>query len=543
MFKGLFGSRSQRHYARGIEQFNEGHLIEAIAFFEEAIASDDDGPGTALARFYRAEAHTLLGGDALEGGDHSGALGYFDAALTEHTRFPDLHIQRAIALLHLDDPLAAERAARSALELNPDFIDAGAVQVVALIAQGDSVRAEDAASRWTKRAAERGDALAAAFTNPAGLFAALVARRVRRAERRRIVERAEAALRDGFWADAAAGLEPLVDETPLYPDLRLRLAAAYLGQGELDRARTQLDAALERNTEFADAHVLAGIVALRCEQVRTAREHFALADASGRVPMSAVYGAMLCDLRMGEFEAALQRMNRLAAEDVPPEAARVLHAILESLAGRAATAAERFDAALATTRRVELLVDIAAWAVECHDGDMAGRALDAVDVEDRTRVDVVRATVRLRRMEGAFERARQMCESALMDHPHDAGLLLDLASLLGGAGEPQDALRCLELINDPGPEAIVLRARLLRQVGHLDEARALLEDPPASGATALELLYLCRATDDFGQAGRIWATRPGARALELAWRVQDPERWLGPLRPWPATAASSRAEA
>ena len=67
MFKGLFGSRSQRHYARGIEQFNEGHLVEAIAFFEEAIASDDDGPDAALARFYRAEAHALLGsrGDAL----------------------------------------------------------------------------------------------------------------------------------------------------------------------------------------------------------------------------------------------------------------------------------------------------------------------------------------------------------------------------------------------------------------------------------------------------------------------------------------------
>ena len=539
MFKGLFGSRSQRHYARGIEQFNEGHLTEAIACFEQVIASDDDGPEAALARFYRAESHARLGADALDRKDPASALGHLDSALEEHARFPDLHIQRAIALLLLDDPLAAERSARVALDLNPEFVDAGAMLVVAVMAQGDSGRADEIASRWAKSAARKGDPLAADFTDPAGLFDALVAHRARRAERRRIVERAEACLRDGFWADAASGLEPLVAETPAYPDLRLRLAAARLGQGDLDAARTHLSAALESNPDFADAHVLAGIVALRGDAVGSARDHFAAAEESGRVPMPAAYGQMLCDLRTGAFGAALDRMNRLAAEDAPPEAARVLHAILESLAGRSATALERFDAALLATHRTGLLLDIAAWAIDQRDLEFAQRALDAVQEEDRTAVEVVRVVVRLRLVEGATDRARQLCESALADHPAHPDLLVDLAGTLERQGDFEAALRCLDQADEP---SVSLRARLLRHSGDFDAARAVLEASAPGTAEQLELLYICRATDDVESARRIWSSRPRASSVALAWRIQDPECWLAPLRPWPASVSPSRAE-
>ena len=72
MFKGLFGNRSQRHYARGIEQFDDGLLSEAIQSFEEAIAIDPDGPDAALARFYRADAQARIGTECLERGDWRG---------------------------------------------------------------------------------------------------------------------------------------------------------------------------------------------------------------------------------------------------------------------------------------------------------------------------------------------------------------------------------------------------------------------------------------------------------------------------------------
>ena len=224
MFKGLFGSQSQRHYARGIEYFNEGLLDEAISCFEESIGGDVDGPEAALARFYRAEAYARLGTRSLEAGDPVEALAQFDAALGEHTRYPDLHIQRAIALLYTGDALAAEQAARAALDLNKEFVDAGAALVVALRQQGDVGRARDAAALWTKLAAQKGDPLAAQFCAEDGLFEALVACRRRRMERRRIVEHAESCLRDGFWSEAARALEPLV-QLLRDPVLRLEIAA------------------------------------------------------------------------------------------------------------------------------------------------------------------------------------------------------------------------------------------------------------------------------------------------------------------------------
>ena len=544
MFKGLFGGQSQRHYARGIEHFNEGLLDEAISCFEEAIGGDADGPEAALARFYRAEAHARLGTQSLEAGDAREALGHFDAALQEHTRYPDLHIQRAIALLQIGDALVAEQAARAALDLNPEFVDAGALLVVALRQQGDVGRAEDSATRWAKLAAEKGDPLAAQFCADDGLFEALVAYRKRRLERRRIVEHAESCLRDGFWSEAARSLEPLVRETPDYPDLRLRLAAARLGLGELESASTQLDAALDRNPHFADAHVLAGIVRLRLDKVRSARVHFSAAAESGRVPVVAVYGLVLCDLRVGALAEALAGMNRLAGEDVPPEDARTLHAVLEALAGRAETAVERCEALLAESYRTELLLDIMVWATDATQLDLAHRALARIDDTDRTRVDVVRAHARLRLREGAVDRARQLCESALMDHPAHAGLLGDLALFCAELGDGAAGLRCLDALSEDDRDASRdrgLHARLLRIDGRGEEARELLAStsPADSPAEALERLYLCRAADEGVQARSLYDGRADIGRLGLAWRIQDPERWLGPLRPWPAGVASA----
>lgn len=544
MFKGLFGSRSQRHYARGIEHFNAGQMIEAIGCFEEAIEADEGGPDSALARFYRAEAHAGLGAASLERGDIVAALVHFDAALEEHTRFPDLHIQRAIALLHSGDPLAAERAARTALTLNPEFVDAGAVLVVALRRQGDQVRSRDAATQWARIAAGKGSPLAAEFVAEDGgeaelLFDALVLHRARRLQRRRIVEHAESCLRDGFWAEAAQALAPLVEETPQYPDLRLRLAAARLGQDELDAAAAELDAALQSNPHFADAHVLAGIVHLRLDQVRRARDHFDAADESGRVPLVAIYGRVLCDLRTGNLIEALASMDRLAGEDVPPEDARALHAILESLAGRRETARERFDALVAESRRTDHLLDAIVWATEHAEADLAHRALERIDDADRTRIDVIRAHANLRLKEGATDRARQLCESALLNHPTDGGLLLDLARILADLGEGAAGLRCLEALSAGAAGsagARVLRARLLRLDGRDDDARRELQAPGTApdAAGALELLYLCRAADEGTRAQDLYDLHAQSSAPSLAWRAQDPARWLGPLRPWPA---------
>jgi tetratricopeptide (TPR) repeat protein len=547
MFKGLFGNRSQQHYARGIEQFDDGLLSEAIQSFEEAIAIDPDGPDAALARFYRADAQARIGAECLERGDWRGALDRFDAALADHSQFPDLHLQRAMALMSGDDPLAAERAAMAALALNPEFVDAGAVLVVAVAAQGRRAQADELAEQWARIAAGRGDPLAAEFAEP-DLFAAMVSHRSRRQERRRIVEHAESCLRDGFWADAAQSLAPLVEESPEYPDLRLRLAAAQLGLGDLPTARQHLERALQRNPRFADARVLAGIVGLREGAVQSARTHFEAAEESGRVVLVSVYGRALCDLRTGRFAAALGRLNQLAGEGLLQEEARVLHGILESRAGRNANALERLEAAVVETYRTDLLLDVLSWSVETAQFELGEVALERVEEAARTSPDVVRGHARLRLAEGARDRARQLCESALVDHPQDPGLLIDLAGLLARQGDHEAGLRCLESM-PPRAAGLVpvlrLRATLLRLGGNAEEARRVLESALAEpdAADALELLYICRAMDDTDRASELWSAWSEIGAADLSWRIQDLSRWLGPLRPWPAAARQAERTA
>ena len=138
--------------------------------------------------------------------------------------------------------------------------------------------------------------------------------------------------------------------------------------------------------------------------------HFDIAAESGRVPVVALYGLVLCDLREGALADALAGMNRLAGEDASPEDAKVLHAILEALAGRVETAVERCEALLTESRRTDLLLDVLVWATEGTHLDLAHRAHDRIDDRDRTRVDVVRAHARLRRREAPIDRARQLCE-------------------------------------------------------------------------------------------------------------------------------------
>jgi tetratricopeptide (TPR) repeat protein len=546
MFQGLFGGRSRRHYARGMACFDEGDLEEAIDHFTAVLESDADGPDAALARFYRAEARAELGARALNAGSDADALAHFDHALEENGSFPDLHLQRAIALLRLDDPLAAEHAARTALELNPSFVDAGVAYVAAVRAQGDLRRSTDLAEQWGRIAAAAGHPLAAELCSDVELLEPLVALRDRRRRRRALVQHAENCLRDGFWTEAANSLEPLVAETPEYPDLRLRLAAARLGLGEIETAETHLAVALDINPEFADAHVLAGIVGLQREQVGRARSHFDAAADCARVPVIAVYGQALCALRLGQLHEALRTMNRLAGEEEPPEEARVLHAMLEALAGRTDTALERLEAVVATVHRTDYLLDVAAWSIETRDSVLGRSALDRIDDADRTRVESVRVQAAHCRMRGALDRARELCESALMDHPGDEALLTDLARTCIEAGDPDAGLRCLDALGSSSNQTSVvslLRVRALRTAGRWDEARSALAatGPEESEAIALESLYLHRAADEGDQARAIrehWRTEG---VLGLAWRVQDPDRWLGPLRPWPSVSEAMYA--
>ncbi|MBL8130567.1 MAG: tetratricopeptide repeat protein [Anaerolineae bacterium] len=103
---------------------------------------------------------------------------------------------------------------------------------------------------------------------------------------------------------------------------------------------------------------------------------------------------------------------------------------------------------------------------------------------------------------GQVDEALNLLNGALRDAPHDADALRLRAALLARLpGRESEALRDLERLAAPTPDALRLRARLLRQTGDLSAARGCLERlweaerDPRDAETLLRLLL------ESGQAG------------------------------------------
>ena len=542
MLRRLFGSRARDRYGVGIDHFNAGRLTEAIGCFDEAVAGGDDAdPDVTLARFYRGEAHARLGRACLEHGDPARALEHVDAALGDHPAYPDLHLQRGIALLELEDDVAAADAARRALEINDGLVDAALVRVIALLRSGQTSRARELSSEWHERAGRQGSPLAELFLDPETALEGLRVHRARQVQRRQEIERAEALLHEGLWAQAQGLLEPLLEQTPHFPDLRLRMAACVAAQGDPETASAHLDAALERNPDFADARVLAGIVDLRRSRVRRAAEHFARAEELGNASAPARYGAALCDLRAGELDRARRRLETVWETERPGIEARFLRAALTALTGDAAAATRQYAELLESTEAVPLLLDVAAWGLGSGQPDLVRRALEACPA-GATPAGPALARARLLRIEKHVERAIDVLEAATAEHPRHPGILWELARAHAERGDEEVALRRLanlEATEARVPGSVALTGRLLRRRGDPHAAIEALEagaKAESSPDTALELLHAVRQLGDSEAADRLWAHWAPLTELDLRWRLQDPQRWWSPIPVWPSWA-------
>ncbi len=542
MLRRLFGSRARDRYGVGIDHFNAGRLVEAIRCFDEAVVGGDDAdPDVTLARFYRGEAHARLGRTCLEEGKPGRALEHVDAALRDHPAYPDLHLQRSVALLELEDDVAAAEAARRALEINDGLVDAALVRVIALGRRGQAAMARELASDWRERASQQGSPLTGLFDEPETALEGLRAHRARQVERRQRVERAESLLHEGLWAQAQELLEPLLEQTPHYPDLRLRMAACMAAQGDSDGAGAHLDAALERNPDFADARVLAGIVDLRRSQVRRAAEHFSRAHDLGHAPSPARYGAALCELRAGELVEARRRLETVWESERPGVEASFLRAALTALTGDGLAATRQYGELVAITDAVPLLLDAAAWGLASGHPDLARRALEACPSGGSSPGPAL-ARARLLRTQGDPARAVDVLEAATADHPRHPGVLWELARAHAERGDHEVALRRLANIEAMGshvPGSAALTGRLLRSRGDTRAAVEALEagaTAETTAETALELLFSHRQLGDSAAADALWDRWAPLTELHLQWRLQDPRRWLGPIPVWPSWA-------
>lgn len=539
MFGRLFRWGGTRAYARGIEAYNEGRLGDSLACFEEVLRrhADPRHPDVTLASFYRGEAHRRLAADALEKDDARLALEHLEAALEDHPGYPDLHLRRGLSLLQLDDPLAAEAAARQALECNEDFVEAGLLLVLSLRGQGSNARAEEERRSWAARAAARGHALAPLLAGPEIPPSSLREHLLQAHRRRERGALADTYLRRGLYREARHVLQALVEETPAYPDLRVRLATAELALGEEERARPHVQAALRANPEFDEARLLESLLCVVRLDLSAAEEGFTALLSRERVARSARFARAIVHLLGGELGRAWEDLRVLESENDDAWELLELRAALETMGSSPERAREPLLELLEVDPRPQRALDLVALAQHLDDPDLARRARPLLDLSGRGVVEML-ARAELLRLEGESDAALDLLERVMAEAPDHPGLLFAIARLRTGRQEFAAAARRLARIQALGPQGAEVRrlqAHALRRDGQTAAAMEVMdsagEDAWPESEEALETLYLLRAAGRGGQAAEMHARRAALLPLDLRWRMQATPRWWGMLLP------------
>jgi Tfp pilus assembly protein PilF len=114
-----------KSYQKGLEFYDQGLLLDAIAAFEQAIdCADRDSPEARLATFYIGQAHAALAEDNLSRGARLRAEEHLREAIARNPKFPDLHYQLAEIIAESGAIHEAMVELEAALELNPDYAKA-----------------------------------------------------------------------------------------------------------------------------------------------------------------------------------------------------------------------------------------------------------------------------------------------------------------------------------------------------------------------------------------------------------------------------------
>jgi len=212
MLRRWFGRGFEGHYVQGMEHFNQGRFAAALDAFDRVLAENTDPthPTTALAGFYRAEALSRLGTEALAEGRDADACDYLDAALESQPGYPDLHFRRGLAALRAGDARGAEQSARRAVDLNPEFVEAHALLILAYRAHGEEQRAAKQRDALRGLVATRRHPLAEAATGGDLTLDRLLSHLLGEEDRRRRIRRAESLFHQGLWSRVYACREERV---------------------------------------------------------------------------------------------------------------------------------------------------------------------------------------------------------------------------------------------------------------------------------------------------------------------------------------------
>ncbi len=113
--------RSKR-YAKGLEFYDQGLLIDALAEFEAVLKSaQPDSPEGKLAAFYTGQVHARLAEESIQRGAREHAEQHLRKAISGNPKFPDLHYQLAQIIAESGAIREAMTELEIALKLNPEY--------------------------------------------------------------------------------------------------------------------------------------------------------------------------------------------------------------------------------------------------------------------------------------------------------------------------------------------------------------------------------------------------------------------------------------
>jgi tetratricopeptide (TPR) repeat protein len=491
----LRGGRGRAH-AEGMALLEDGRYAEAVACLREAAHGRGDAANSIVAYHFR-QALVAEGRRLLRSGDAGGARSHFAEAAELWPVYPDLHWLLGAARAALGAWEGALSAARAALRINADYIEARLLEAASLQAADRRHEAADALNALLESGRRADHWLVGRLARKDGWkggdlpdnLAALVAEAAAGVSEKEEVAAAVALCRAGHWDEGLERFASLVERRPRYPDYRTRHAAALFQLGRNDEALAEVEAALALNEAYGAASDLKALILADGGRLAEARAVLAAADARGAPPPGqggheALFGSYLRSAlalmlgRSGEAAEILAPWH-----DLPRSFARaeLLLAAADDLAGRPD----------GCRRRLETLAEewpgesVYCWLLAAHHLQH-GRAREAAAVLGRWPRGDKQSDWRPLFLEGHLA--------------VDQGRVPAVPEGVAAAGQPDS----LMTVSGPsvGPEAwrfLAARAALLQ--GDAARCLALCAELATAGTDeGLELLRT-RATAAAGQAG------------------------------------------
>jgi tetratricopeptide (TPR) repeat protein len=285
----FLGGRRSKAYAEGMQLASEGRYAEAIGLLRSAALGRADSPGGSLASVHFRQALVQEGRRLLRAGKYADACQPLGEAAGHWELYPDLQCLHGAAqgfAGHWDQALVA---ARSALRLNSDYVEARLLEAVALQAGGRTREAAVSLNALVESGRRVGHWLIAALERekqyteadlPADLPESLLKCVSGRSEKEEVAE-AVTLCRAGHWEKGLVRFADLVQRHPRYPDYRTRHAAALFQLRKLDEALAETEAALALNESYQNAIYLKTLILADLGRFWEARTFLSACDAEG----------------------------------------------------------------------------------------------------------------------------------------------------------------------------------------------------------------------------------------------------------------------